>query len=124
MINVSEEEFQEMMETAMETVPDDFKSKMQNIVFIAEPYPSEADLARVNMSKGGMLLGLYSGTPYTQRNTWYAGTTPDRIQLFQKNIEAICNTKDELKAKIREVVIHEIGHYFGMNEEQIRAAGY
>src|SRR5258706_8123705 len=119
MISVSEEEFQEMMESSMETVPADFKDKMENIVFLVEKYPSETDLARVGLTKGSMLLGLYSGTPYTQRNTWYAGTTPDRIILFQKNIESVCNTRDELKAKIREAVIHEIGHYFGINEEQI-----
>ena len=108
----------------METVPENFKNKMENIVFIAEPYPSESDLDKVGIAKGSMLLGLYSGTPYTRRNTWYAGTTPDRIILFQKNIEAVCNSKEQLKSKIREVVIHEIGHYFGMNEEQIREAGY
>src|SRR5437667_10974965 len=124
MISISEEEFQEIMESSMETVPENFKSKMENIVFLVEPYPTESDLARVGLTKGSMLLGLYSGTPYTHRNTWYAGTTPDRIILFQKNIEAVCNNLNELKSKIREVVIHEIGHYFGMSEEQIRKAGY
>ena len=124
MISISEEEFQELMESSMETVPENFKSKMENIVFLVEPYPNESDLTRVGLTKGSMLLGLYSGTPYTHRNTWYAGTTPDRIILFQKNIEAVCNNLNELKSKIREVVIHEIGHYFGMSEEQIRAAGY
>jgi len=124
MFSISEEEFQDLMESSMENIPESFKSKMENIVFIAEPYPSENDLAKVGLTKGKMLLGLYSGTPYTHRNTWYAGTTPDRILLFQKNIEAVCNSKEELKSKIREVVIHEIGHYFGMNEEQIREAGY
>ena len=99
MFSVSEEEFQDLMESSMENIPESFKSKMENIVFIAEPYPSENDLAKVGLTKGKMLLGLYSGTPYTHRNTWYAGTTPDRILLFQKNIEAVCNSKEELKLK-------------------------
>jgi predicted Zn-dependent protease with MMP-like domain len=124
MVRVSEEEFQEMMESSMESIPDVFKNKMENIAFLIEPYPTESDFTRVGLKEGSMLLGLYSGTPYTHRSTWYAGTTPDRIILFQKNIEAVCSTKDELKAKIREVVIHEIAHYFGMNEEEIRNAGY
>ena len=70
------------------------------------------------------MIGLYSGIPYTHRNTWYAGTVPDRIILFQSNIEAICRSKEELTAKIREVVIHEIAHYFGMTDKEIREAGY
>jgi predicted Zn-dependent protease with MMP-like domain len=70
------------------------------------------------------LLGLYSGVPYTQRNTGYAGVTPDRIILFQRNIESICANENELKIKILEVIIHELAHYFGMDEDEVRKAGY
>lgn len=124
MINVSEEEFQLLMEQSMDSIPEIFKGKLDNIVFIIEQYPSTNDLSRLGMQEGRHLLGLYSGIPFTHRSTWYAGTTPDRIILFQRNIEAICRTKEELAAKIREVVIHEVAHYFGMNDEQIRKAGY
>ncbi len=124
MINVSEEEFQLLMEQSMDSIPVIFKEKLDNIVFIVEQFPSSNDLSRLGMQDGRHLLGLYSGIPFTHRSTWYAGTTPDRIILFQKNIEAICRTKEELSAKIREVVIHEVAHYFGMTDEQIRKAGY
>ena len=123
-MNVSTEEFQELMEKAMESIPEDFKNRIDNIVFIVEPYPSSNDLIRLGMTDGRHLLGLYSGTPYTHRNTWYAGTVPDRIILFQRNIEAICRTEEELTEKIKEVVIHEIAHYFGMTDKEIREAGY
>ena len=123
-MNVTAEEFQELMELAMESIPKDFKNRMDNIAFIVEPFPSSSDLARLGMTNGRHLLGLYSGIPYTHRNTWYAGTVPDRIILFQSNIEAICRSKEELTAKIREVVIHEIAHYFGMTDKEIREAGY
>ena len=123
-MNVTAEEFQELMELAMESIPKDFKNRMDNIAFIVEPFPSSSDLARLGMTDGRHLLGLYSGIPYTHRNTWYAGTVPDRIILFQSNIEAICRSKEELTAKIREVVIHEIAHYFGMTDKEIREAGY
>jgi predicted Zn-dependent protease with MMP-like domain len=124
MMHVSENEFQQYMEQAMESIPEIFKSRMDNIAFIVEPYPSESDLSRLGMKNGRHLLGLYSGIPFTHRNTWYAGTTPDRIILFQNNIEAICRSVDELINKIREVVIHEIAHYFGMTDAEIREAGY
>jgi len=123
-MNVSTEEFQELMEKAMESIPENFKSRMDNIAFIVESFPNTSDLARLGMTDGRHLLGLYSGTPYTHRNTWYAGTVPDRIILFQGNIEAICRSKEELTEKIKEVVIHEIAHYFGMTDKEIREAGY
>ena len=124
MIRVSEDEFQQMMDDAIETIPDVFKDRIHNLAFIAEPYPTESDLERVGLKDSYSLLGLYSGIPYTHRNTWYAGVTPDRIILFQRNIEALCNSMDELKEKVREVVVHEVAHYFGMNEDEIRRAGY
>ena len=108
----------------MDSIPEIFKEKLDNIVFIVEQYPSSNDLSRLGMQDGRHLLGLYSGIPFTHRSTWYTGTTPDRIILFQKNIEAICRTKEELINKVREVVVHEIAHYFGMTDKEIREAGY
>ncbi len=124
MISVSEEKFSEMMEDALLTIPEPFKEKIENLVFLVEPLPSETDLGRVGLTDKYSLLGIYSGIPYTHRSTYYMNTTPDRIILFQLNIERYSDTMEELKEKIREVLVHEIAHYFGMNEEEIRAAGY
>jgi predicted Zn-dependent protease with MMP-like domain len=124
MIKVSPEEFHEMMEAAIETIPEAFKGKIENLAFIVEPYPTESDMERLGLKSKYSLLGLYSGVPYTNRNTYYMGVTPDRIILFQNNIQALCDTMEELKEKIREVVIHEVAHYFGMDEDEIRLAGY
>lgn len=124
MISVSEEDFQKYIEQSLKLVPQNFQNKLENIVFIVEDYPSKHDLERLNLKHKEQLLGLYSGVPYTHRNTYYMGVIPDRIILFQKNIQSICNSESELKDKIREVIIHEIAHYFGMNENEIRKAGY
>ena len=124
MYSVSEEKFGEMMEEALHDIPSPFKEKIENLAFMAEPYPSESDLGRVGLDDKYSLLGIYSGVPYTHRNTYYMNTTPDRIILFHKNIERFCDNEAELKEKIREVLIHEIAHYFGMDEDQVRAAGY
>src|SRR4030095_8279663 len=124
MFRVSEEEFHEMMEKALEVIPSNFKDKIENLVFISEPYPSENDIERLNLRSRFSLLGLYSGIPYTHRSTWYGNVTPDRIILFQKNIESLCNNKEELFDKIKEIIIHEVAHYFGMDEDEIREAGY
>lgn len=124
MIKVSEEEFHELMEQAIEKIPEAFQKKIENLAFIVEPYPTESDLERLGLNSKYSLLGLYSGVPYTSRNTYYMGVTPDRIILFQNNIQAQCDSYEELKEKISEVVIHEIAHYFGMNEDEVRKAGY
>ena len=124
MFSVSEEEFHLMMEHALEEIPDIFKSKIENVAFISEPYPTESDLARLGLKSKYSLLGLYSGVPYTHRSTWYSHVTPDRIILFQKNIESLCRSREQLAEKIKEVMIHEVAHYFGMNEDEIRKAGY
>ena len=124
MISITEEEFQKYIEQSLELIPQNFKEKLENIVFIVEDYPSNHDLSRLGLNHKEQLLGLYSGVPYTHRNTYYMGVIPDRIILFQKNIQSICNSIDDLKAKIKEVVVHEIGHYFGMSEKEIRDAGY
>ena len=124
MISITEEEFQKYIEQSLELIPQNFKEKLENIVFIVEDYPSNHDLERLGLKHREQLLGLYSGVPYTHRNTYYMGVIPDRIILFQKNIQLVCHSIEDLKSKIREVVVHEIGHYFGMSEKEIRDAGY
>jgi len=124
MFRVSEEEFHHMMDRAIEEIPPGFKEKIENLAFISEPYPSESDMERLNLKSKYSLLGLYSGVPYTHRSTWYSSVLPDRIILFQRNIESFCSNREELIEKIKEVIIHEVAHYFGMDEDEIREAGY
>jgi predicted Zn-dependent protease with MMP-like domain len=124
LIRVSEEEFHEYMNEAVENIPHVFKDKIENLAFISEDYPTESDIGRLGLRDKYSLLGLYSGVPYTFRNTYYMNVTPDRIILYKKNIESLCNNITELKEKIREVVIHEVAHYFGMDEDEVRSAGY
>jgi predicted Zn-dependent protease with MMP-like domain len=73
-----------------------------------------------------MLLGLYEGVPLSRRGTSYGAypVVPDRITLFQRNIEATAGSEEELRERIREVMVHEIAHHFGMSEKEIRDAGY
>jgi predicted Zn-dependent protease with MMP-like domain len=66
------------------------------------------------------LLGLYRGVPYTRRGIWYRNVMPDKIIIFKKPIEVRCRNKEEIKESVRKVVIHEIGHYFGLGEADLR----
>jgi len=120
---MTNEEFEKVIEETIESLPEEIKSRIDNVVFIIQDYPSEDDLKRTGAGKFE-LLGLYSGVPLSKRGTSYGmyPVTPDRILIFKANIERICKTEKELREKIREVVLHEIGHYLGMDEEQVRKA--
>jgi predicted Zn-dependent protease with MMP-like domain len=119
------EVFEEIAERAFQALPTKFRDSIENVEIVVEDEPSSnPQLTRYGVSGNEMLLGLYHGVPLTKRGTWYGmtPTLPDRITLFKKNIEAVCRTEEQVEAKIYEVLFHEIGHYFGMNEQEIRAA--
>ncbi len=119
------ERFEELAKLAFENLPDELGQKMENVVVVVEDYPSNE--TRKKMSpRGGLLLGLYEGVPLTRRGNHYGvyPVAPDKISLFQKNIEKVAGGEDETAAMIRDVLIHEIAHHFGMDEKQIRDAGY
>ncbi|WP_267885891.1 metallopeptidase family protein [Candidatus Kryptobacter tengchongensis] len=99
------------------------KQKLDNVVFIVQDYPDEDELKKSKSNKYN-LLGLYTGIPLSRRGTNYGmyPAMPDRIFIFKANIERLCKNENELKKKIREVVLHEIGHYLGMSEEEVRRA--
>ncbi|MGB2869661.1 MAG: metallopeptidase family protein [Bacteroidota bacterium] len=120
---MTRERFEEVAQAAFDSLPSDFRDRVENVHIVVEDYPSEDDRSRVRAGKTS-LLGLYQGIPLTQRGSWYGmtPTAPDKITLYQKNIEAVSDTEEETELRIREVLFHEIGHYFGMNEAQIRKA--
>ncbi len=123
-MKISRDEFEALVEDALHKLPHHFKKALDNVEIIVQDMPDDEDLGRAGASERRSLLGLYTGVPLTERGYWYGMTPvmPDRIQIFQQNIERICKTKDELKYQVFTTVFHELGHYFGMNEDEIRAA--
>jgi predicted Zn-dependent protease with MMP-like domain len=119
-------DFERLVEESFELLPEKFRNAIENVGVVVEQYPSDELVGSMHLRSKRDLLGLYQGIPLTKRGMWYgmSPVTPDRISLYQANIEAVCRTEGELKAKVAEVLIHEIGHYFGMNEKEIRDAGY
>ena len=118
--------FEDLVQSTFDRLPEKFQHVIDNVVVLVEDYPSDDIVRNMNLRSRYNLLGLYQGVPLTARGTFYgsAPTVPDRIFLFQKNIESVSKTEQELHAKIYEVLVHEIAHYVGMTEEEIRAAGF
>jgi len=119
-MKVTEEEFEELVSEAIRSLPKKFKEKMENIVVAIESLPSQELLMEMKIKSPYGLLGLYRGIPYTRRGIWYRNVMPDKIIIFKKPIEVRCRNKDEIKESVRRVVVHEIGHYFGLGEADLR----
>ena len=117
---MTREEFRELVEEAIDTIPLRFAREVRNLAIVIEDEPSEALLDEMDMGPDDLLLGLYQGTPMNERGWGYGNQLPDRITLFQNSIEEDCNDDDgEIVIAIGETLIHELGHYFGMSEEEI-----
>jgi predicted Zn-dependent protease with MMP-like domain len=118
---MTRERFEEVAQAAFDSLPKEFREKVENVHIVVEDFPADGE-----HGSGGRdsLLGLYQGVPLSHRGSWYgaAPVVPDKITLYQKNIESVCGTESEIEHRIREVLFHELGHYFGMNERQVRQA--
>ena len=113
------QEFEQLVAEALDALPRQFRRQMRNIAVIVETAPSRELLEAMDLWPDQTLLGLYQGVPLPDRGYSYGNVLPDQITIFQQPIEAICHTPEEIKAAVRETVIHEVGHYFGLDDERI-----
>lgn len=114
--------FEQLVAEAIDSLPDDFRDKLDNVAVVVEDYPSPRDERRAG--HGRLLLGLYQGQPLTRRDSRYAMAFPDKISIYQANIEAICRTDAEIREQVRTTVLHEIAHHFGIDDRRLRELGY
>ncbi|HEY7431203.1 MAG TPA: metallopeptidase family protein [Streptosporangiaceae bacterium] len=113
MIEVAPEEFEEMVATALDGLPAEFGRLMRNIAVVVEHDPGPPGL-----------LGLYEGVPLTSRTTQYAGVLPDRITIYRLAICAVCDTEEQVADEVRRTVVHEVGHYFGIDDDRLHELGW
>ncbi len=109
--------FETLVEEAVQSLPRDFKKHLRNIALLVEDEPPAVQTRR---GRSGTLLGLYHGLPYPDRGATYGSVLPDVIVIYQKPIESLCATEDDIRRRVREVVLHEVGHYFGLSEKELR----
>ena len=104
--------FEQLVEQALGQLPEVFRQKLKNIAIIVEDLPPRE-------AEDGLLLGLFHGVPRTEKSVFQA-TPPDRIFLYQRNIEAVCSSEEAVRRQIRKTLLHEVGHFFGLSEEELR----
>ena len=113
-------EFERLVTEAIALIPKRFRRDIKNVALVVEDEPSAALLDEMEIEPPDSLYGLYQGTPLTERTWGWGNTLPDRITLYQKPIEEDCDDENEVRAVIGETLIHEVGHYFGLSEEEIQ----
>ena len=117
---MNRDEFRGLVEEAIDTIPAKFARKVRNLAIVIDDEAPAELLAEMEIDDPRELLGLYQGTPLNERGWGYGNALPDRISLFQNAIEDDCDgDPDDIIVAIGETLIHELGHYFGMSEEQI-----
>jgi predicted Zn-dependent protease with MMP-like domain len=114
--------FDRLVTEAYQKIPRRFRRRLKNVAILVEAEPSEAQLARNRVPRGGTLLGLYEGRPLTTRSVFEPFAMPDRITIFQGPHERLARSPEHLAQLVEDTIWHEVAHYFGMNEAQVRAA--
>jgi predicted Zn-dependent protease with MMP-like domain len=114
-------DFEGLVQDALATIPKRFRQAMKNLAIVVEDEPSAELLREMEIEPPDTLLGLYQGTPLTERHWDYGNTLPDRILLFQGPHERESEDEADLVVAIGETLIHEVGHYFGLSEDEIQA---
>src|SRR6266702_5462462 len=113
------EHFAKVVEEALDSLPQEFRSRIRNVAVLVEDLPPN-QLSAQSGQQRRLLLGLFHGVPTTKKSIFDLPTGPDYVVLYQKNIEAVCSSEAEVCEQIRLTVIHELGHYFGMDENQLK----
>jgi predicted Zn-dependent protease with MMP-like domain len=122
---VRREAFRRLVSEALGNLPEEFLARMDNVEVVVERRPTaEQEAAGGEGEDEGLLMGLYEGVPLPSRTSAYGGVLPDRITLFQENIEAVCDTDEEIVEEIRKTVLHEVAHHFGIDDERLHELDY
>ena len=111
--------FERLVERALRKLPRRFRDKVANVVVVVEDWADDETLAEMGIEPPDTLYGLYRGVDLTHRDSSYGNVLPDTITIYQGPIEEDCETVDEMAEVVRETVMHELGHYFGLDDDQL-----
>ncbi len=114
-LNLNEDEFEALVIDELDALPDDMLDGLENVVFVVEDRPEDGSLD---------LLGLYDGVALTERGTYGFGELPDRIILFREPLLAFCADLDELRDQIHITLVHEIAHFYGIDDDELHRLGW
>jgi predicted Zn-dependent protease with MMP-like domain len=120
MLEITKDRFEELVARAIESLPAEYAKLTENVFVVVEEQPSREDLESVGMSAedADELLGLYQGTPLEARDSFYS-ELPDRVVLYRRPILFGCDSEDEAYEEILDTLVHELGHHFGLDDDEM-----
>jgi len=121
---VSKKKFADLVERALQELPEEFEEFIEEVPIEIRSAPDAELRAAAGVGPGNLLLGLYRGRPRTRRSVEDSGVMPDVIYIFQDPIQQVCRSEEDLVRQVRITVLHEIGHHFGLDEDDLRRLGY
>jgi predicted Zn-dependent protease with MMP-like domain len=122
--HVSKERFTELVRQAVESLPAQFREFLEEVPIEIRDRPTPSQLRSLKLKKNDLLLGLYVGRPRTERSVLDSASVPDVIFIFQEDVELVSDSEEQLVQEVRTTVLHEIGHHFGMSEDDLEKLGY
>jgi len=114
---VTHAEFESLVERALRSLPPQFKEKIRNVAVVVEDWADDETLGELGIEPPDTIYGLYRGTDITRRDSSYGNVLPDTIHIYQGPIEEDCVDAEEMAELVRDTVIHEVGHYFGLDDD-------
>lgn len=123
-MRVSRSEFEGLVRKALEQVPPDFARFLERVIVDIEDAPDAAACRDMELDDPSEIFGIYQGVPLTEWSVDNVERLPDRIVIYQSNLEQACRSREELVEEIRLTVLHEIGHHFGLDEDDLDDLGY
>jgi predicted Zn-dependent protease with MMP-like domain len=118
-VSLSRRQFERLVERALRTLPRAFRAKLDNVAVVIEDWADDETLADMGIEPPDTLYGLYRGVDLTRRDSFYGNVLPDTITIYQGPIEEDAASRAEMAQIVRETVMHELGHYFGLDDEQL-----
>jgi len=117
---MEKETFEKLVQEGIDLIPKKFMAKLENVAIVVEDEPTSEQAEKLKLGRGYLLFGLYEGVPQTKRGPHYGMTLPDKITIFQKQIEQFAQSDEQIKQVVRDTVWHEIAHHFGSSETKLR----
>lgn len=123
-MKLSRRRFETLVLQALDAIPEPIRARMDNIDVVIEDRPSSDQIAELDLEPDEVLFGLYEGTPLIERGITANPLMPDKITIFQRALEAACETEADVTEEVRRTIVHEVAHHFGFDEEKLAELGY
>lgn len=122
-LSQSRRDFELLVREAVAGLPPGIRRRLANVAVVVEEEPTAEDQAAAGLPEAEPLFGLYQGTPLTARSSYYGMVLPDKITIYRGPITRFCRSRREMRAEVRQTILHEFAHHFGISDDELDELG-